>query len=72
VFGRTHIFCFKTFLNFSNRIPSHDTFERVFYPIDPKEFYEGFSKWAYVLVMKIEVFIAIDGQTHRGSKDVGR
>jgi len=39
VFGRTHIFCFKTFLNLS-----HDSFERVFQQIDSKEFYEAFSK----------------------------
>jgi len=72
VFARSHIFWCKIFLNFSNGIPSHDTFERVFQRIDPKEFYEAFSKWTYALAMKLEVVIAIDGQTHRGLKDDGQ
>jgi len=57
-----HIFWFKTFLNFSNGIPFHDTFERVFQRIDLTEFYEAFSKWTYVLAMKIEGIISIDGK----------
>jgi len=67
--ARSHIHWFKTFLNLSNGMPSHGTFECVFQRIDPKEFYEAFSKWTYSLTMKIEVVIAMSGQTHRGLKD---
>lgn len=72
LFGVAHADWFSKFLNLPNGIPSHDTFERVFRRLDPKEFYNSFSGWTRDLAGKIEGVIAIDGQTHRGAKDTGQ
>jgi predicted transposase YbfD/YdcC len=71
LFGTSHADWFKKFLRLPNGIPSHDTFDRVFRRIDPKEFYASFSSWTAELAGRIEGVIAIDGQTHRGAKDTG-
>ena len=58
----------KTFLEFPNGIPSHDTFGRVFSLLDPHKFEACFSAWLASLEVDVErEIIAIDGKTLRGS-----
>lgn len=52
-----------------NGIPSHDTFERVFSLIDPKEFQNSFIVWVRSLFGSTNKFIHIDGKSHKGSQD---
>ena len=59
----------KTFLELPARIPSHDTFGRVFSLISPEAFQEAFKDW--VESMKINFpereIIALDGKFLKGS-----
>jgi predicted transposase YbfD/YdcC len=54
-----------------NGIPSHDTINRVFQVINPRQFERCFAKWSNGLKDSkvIERVVAIDGKTCRGSKD---
>ena len=72
IFGNAHIEWFKGFLKLENGVPSHDTFERVFRRLDPKEFHEAFLSWTKSLANIFEGVIAIDGQTHRGARDTNQ
>jgi len=62
---------FKSFLDLSNGIPSHDTFGKVFAFIDPDEFEQRIQKWIHALVGSDTQgkHIAIDGKTLRKSFD---
>ena len=73
LFAESHFDWFKKFIKLENGVPSHDTFERVFARIDPKEFQSRFAAWALDLagIFSPEV-IAIDGQTLRGAKRTGQ
>lgn len=68
IFGNSHLDWLKTFLELPNGIPSHDTFERVFARIDPKQFKQCFASWTKNLAGIFSGVIAIDGQTHRGAR----
>jgi predicted transposase YbfD/YdcC len=69
-FGKSKEEWLRTFLPLPNRIPSHDTFGRVFSLLDPEEFSKGFMNWIASLknILPSEV-IAVDGKTLRGSFD---
>jgi predicted transposase YbfD/YdcC len=57
-------------LELPNGIPSHDTVERVFSRLDPKEFNQALLKWTAGLSQSLEgKVVAIDGKTLRGSFD---
>ena len=57
-------------LQLKNGIPSHDTFQRVFGMIDPKEFERHFIEWTQAICTKTEgEIVSIDGKTLCGSKD---
>lgn len=60
----------KTFLELPNRIPSHDTFNRVFQLISPPAFQECFTNWIQSIqeITKGEL-VAIDGKTVKQSYD---
>lgn len=66
-FGISRYEWLKTFLNLSNGIPSHDTFNRVFSLIDPKEFEKKFTQWVQAVSGKLSGQIAIDGKMIKGS-----
>lgn len=71
LFGKTKIDFLKTFLKLPFGIPSHDTINRVFSMLNPRQFEELFVQWTNSLKdkdIKGEL-IAIDGKTVRGSKD---
>lgn len=65
-FGKAKEQWFRTFLVLTNGIPSHDTFNRVFAALDPKEFLECFLRWTQSLrqVVHREI-VAVDGKALR-------
>jgi hypothetical protein len=69
-FGQCKEDWFRTFLDLPNRIPSHDTFGRVFALLDPVAFEQCFAKWiADLATTSAGRLIAIDGKTIRRSLD---
>lgn len=54
-------------LEFKNGVPSHDTLERVFSVINPKEFNQCFFSWAHALCKVNKELISIDGKVARNS-----
>ena len=71
-FGKAKENWFHTFLALPNGIPSHDTFNRVFNRMDPKEFQESFLSWINAASELIGgQVIAIDGKVLRRSHDRG-
>ena len=69
-FGNSKKEWFRTFLELSHGIPSHDTFGRVFAQLNAQEFQNCFFRWVKGLQKAIEgEVIAIDGKTLRHSYD---
>ena len=66
-FGEARYEWLKGFLLLPNGIPSHDTFNRVFSLIDPREFEQRFVEWVSMVSGKIQGQIAIDGKVIAGS-----
>jgi predicted transposase YbfD/YdcC len=71
LFGKENFAFLKQFLELKNGIPSHDTINRVFQVMNPRQFERCFIAWAQGLKDDgiMEGVIAIDGKTVRGSKD---
>src|SRR6266436_4960239 len=65
-FGKAKYDWFKAFLKLRNGIPSHDTFNRVFAALDPKQFLDCFLRWTQSLreVVHQEI-VAVDGKALR-------
>lgn len=58
----------KKYLELENGIPSHDTIERVFHRLNPKQFNQAFLDWIAFLSFSLEnKVVAIDGKTLRRS-----
>jgi len=57
----------RRFLRLENGIPSHDTFNRIFRILDPKQFEQVFRRWIGGVVGVLREQIAIDGKALRGS-----
>lgn len=59
----------KNFLDLSNGIPSHDTFNRFFSTMDPEHFESCFRKWVSAIVKTIkDDIVSIDGKTIKGNR----
>jgi predicted transposase YbfD/YdcC len=71
LYGKENFGFLKQFLELRNGIPSHDTINRVFQLLNPRQFERCFILWAKGLKDAgiLEGVIAIDGKTVRGSKD---
>ncbi len=69
-FGKAQHTWLQGFLALPNGIPSHDTFNRVFQAIDPKEFSECFIRWTQFLHSALgDEIVAIDGKALRRAHD---
>jgi len=65
-FGKAKLDWFKTFLNLRHGIPSHDTFNRVFSALDPKQFVDCFLRWTQSIRQAIpQEIVALDGKALR-------
>lgn len=69
LWGRLKEDWLRRFLELKNGIPSHDTFERIFRILDPKQFETVFRQWVSGIVTALGGQMAIDGKTLRGSAD---
>ncbi len=72
-YGNSKYQWLKKFLELPNKIPSHDTFARVFSRINPEQFQECFLNWIKS-IQKITggEIVAIDGKKIRHSYDKGK
>jgi len=68
-YGNSKVTWLRTFLPLPNGIPSHDTFNRFFSLINPKELEECFLEWVKDIAELTEgEVVSIDGKTIRGSR----
>ena len=63
---------FRTFLTLRSGIPTHDTFNRVFAALDPKEFLGAFLGWTQNLREAVpQEIVAVDGKALRRALNKG-
>jgi predicted transposase YbfD/YdcC len=71
LYGKMNMDFLKRFLELPHGIPSHDTINRVFSILNPRQFERLFTRWVNQVNEQglLKGVIAIDGKTVRGSKD---
>ena len=72
-FGEVRLDWLKTFLRLRNGAPTHDTYNRLFQALDPKEFGECLARWTQSVrsVLGGEV-VALDGKAMRRALNKGQ
>lgn len=71
-FGKAKLDWFRTFLKLPNGVPSHDTFNRLFCALDPRQFLECFLSWTQSVRAAIPgEIVALDGKALRRAIDSG-
>lgn len=71
-FGKAKLDWFKTFLKLPNGVPSHDTFNRLFCALDPRQFLECFLSWTQSVRQALSgEIVALDGKALRRAIDSG-
>lgn len=69
-FGKTREAWLRKYLQLPNGIPSHDTIERLFEALNPKEFSACFGSWVQATFeLTDEQLLHIDGKSNRRSYD---
>ena len=63
LFGHSKEKWLRTFLELPHKIPSHDTFGRVFAKLDTENFSKCFSLWTQSIAKSVPCVVAIDGKT---------
>lgn len=72
-FGKSKQDWLSAYLKLPNGIPSHDTFNRVYSMLDPKEFGACFMQWTNSVATLTEgEVLSIDGKTLRGTMKHGK
>lgn len=67
-FGRYKLDWLRKFFAYKNGTPSHDTLNRIYSSLDPKQFCDSFTEWVGELRTHHQnEVIAIDGKTVKGS-----
>jgi hypothetical protein len=62
----------RTFLRLPAGIPSHDTFNRVFAALDPREWEKGFGAWVTAIArLTAGEVVAIDGRALKATRQAG-
>lgn len=71
-FARAQREWLSRFIEMGDKVPSHDTFGRVFALLDAQQFHQCFTAWVQAVFKKTAgEIIAIDGKTARRSHDKG-
>lgn len=71
-YGKSKEDWLRKHLNLPHGIPSHDTFNRLFSLLDPKQLENSFIKWVKSLAeITSGEIVSIDGKTIRGSRNKG-
>lgn len=72
-YGKAKIDWLRSFLTLPSGIPSHDTFNRVFQALDPRELEKGFVAWVTSIArLTAGEVVAIDGKALKGTRQAGK